>query len=450
MKLSTIAIVLFLTASLTDRSIAQESYWDETTEARNARMAWWRDARFGMFIHWGLYAIPAGEWEGGKNHAEWIRRTAKIPQETYDKFLGKFNPHQFDANAWVRMAKGAGMKYLVITSKHHDGFCLWPSELTDYDIASTPYQRDILGELKAACDDHGVEFCLYHSILDWRHPDYLPKLDWEKHRAEGADYNRYVAHLKGQLRELIERYDPGVLWFDGEWDDTWTHEMGKDLYGYVRGLKPDIIINNRVDKGRQGMQGLTKGEQYRGDFGTPEQEIPPTGLPGVDWESCMTMNGHWGYNRHDKNFKSTTDLVRKLIDIASKGGNFLLNVGPTASGEFPQESMDRLAAIGEWMQVNGESIYGTTASPCEQPAWGRLTRKDERLFLHIFDWPADGKLVVPVAAEVVACRLLTDEAQTFRVTKDQRGLIVHLNGEPSDSIATVLELTCQNTPVAID
>ncbi len=262
------------------------------------RMQWWRDARFGMFIHWGLYAIPAGEWNGSQKHAEWIRTTAEIPLETYDQFLQQFNPVKFDADAWARMAKDAGMKYIVITSKHHDGFCLWPSAHTDFDVDSTPFKRDIMGELKAACDKHGLVFCMYHSIMDWHHPDYLPRRKWEHDRStEGAQYDRYVAYMKAQLKELVERYDPGVLWFDGEWEDTWTHELGKDLYDYVRSLKPDIIINNRVDKGREGMQGMTKGDEFRGDFGTPEQEIPATGIPGVDWESCMTMNHHWGYNR---------------------------------------------------------------------------------------------------------------------------------------------------------
>ena len=307
----------------------------ESAAERDERMKWWREARFGLFIHWGLYAIPAGEWQGGKNHAEWIRTSAQIPLKEYDQFAEQFNPVKFDADAWARMAKEAGMKYIVITSKHHDGFCLWPSEQTEFDVTATPFNRDIMGELKAACDKHGLMFCMYHSIMDWHHPDYLPHRDWEQDRSsEGADYKQYVEYMKSQLKELVERYDPGMLWFDGEWEGTWTHEHGIALDNYVRGLKPEIIVNNRVDKGRKGMQGLTKEGDFRGDFGTPEQEIPATGVPGKDWESCMTMNNHWGYNKVDKHFKSTQDLVRKLIDIASKGGNFLLNVGPTAAGEF--------------------------------------------------------------------------------------------------------------------
>ncbi|MEC9307725.1 MAG: alpha-L-fucosidase, partial [Candidatus Neomarinimicrobiota bacterium] len=333
--------------------------------SNDERMAWWREARFGMFIHWGLYAIPAGEWEDNTNHAEWIRTTAQIPLEQYDKFVGEFNPVKFNADDWVRMARDAGMKYIVITSKHHDGFSLFNSKYTDYDIMSTPFQRDIMDELANSCRKYGLRICWYHSIMDWHHPDYLPRRSWEKDRGiEGADFDRYIAYMKNQLKELVENYgDIGVLWFDGEWEETWTHGYGQDLYEYVRSLQPNIIINNRGDIGRSGMQGLTRDGGYVGDFGTPEQEIPPMGLPGVDWETCMTMNDHWGYNKNNHNWKSATDLIQKLADIVSKGGNFLLNVGPTAEGLFPQPSIDRLAVIGRWMKLNGEAIHGTMASP---------------------------------------------------------------------------------------
>ena len=188
--------------------------------SNDERMAWWREARFGMFIHWGLYAIPAGEWEGNTNHAEWIRTTAQIPLEQYDKFVGEFNPVKFNADDWVRMARDAGMKYIVITSKHHDGFSLFNSKYTDYDIMSTPFQRDIMDELANACRKYGLRICWYHSIMDWHHPDYLPRRSWEKDRGiEGADFERYIAYMKNQLRELVENYgDIGVLWFDGEWE----------------------------------------------------------------------------------------------------------------------------------------------------------------------------------------------------------------------------------------
>src|SRR5687768_5897494 len=363
----------------------------ETKPQKDARMDWWREARFGMFIHWGLYSIPAGEWMGRDGHGEWIRETAQIPLEAYSRFLPKFNPYKFDAAKWVRIAKDAGMKYIVITSKHHDGFALYDSKVSDFDIMSTPFKRDVLKELAAECEKQDIRLCFYHSIMDWHHPDYLPRREWENDRATAnANFERYVQYMKDQLGELLTNYgNIGVLWFDGEWEGTWTHEQGASLYEFVRSKQPSIIVNNRVDKGREGMQGLTKSGGYLGDFGTPEQEIPATGIPGADWESCMTMNNNWGYNKNDNNWKSSEDLVQKLIDIASKGGNFLLNVGPTAEGLFPQASVDRLKQMGEWMKVNSESIYGTEASPFKKLTWGRCTQKtingNTRLYLHVFD-----------------------------------------------------------------
>jgi len=424
---------------------------------QDRRMEWWREARFGLFIHWGLYAIPAGEWRESTNHAEWIMHTARIPVDEYETFLARFNPVRFDADSWARMAKDAGMKYIVITSKHHDGFCLFDSAHTDYDVMSTPFKRDIMKELAAACARHGLRMCWYHSIMDWHHHDYLPRRPWEKRSAEGADFDRYVAHMKKQLSELAGNYgEIGVLWFDGEWEGTWNHDHGKDLYEYVRGLQPNIIINNRVDKGRGGMAGLTQEGKYCGDFGTPEQQIPATGLPGVDWETCMTMNNHWGYNKNDHNWKSTADLIRKLVDIASKGGNFLLNVGPTAEGLFPGPSMERLAAIGAWMKANGASIHGTTASPFESLPWGRCTVKAAEegktiLYLHVFDWPADGRLVVPALDnETERAHLLAQPASApLPVTREGNDVVIDLPAAAPDQHDSVVALTIRGRPVVI-
>lgn len=372
----------------------------ESQAPESERMAWWRAARFGMFIHWGLYTIPAGEWNGETDHAEWIRDTAHIPLPRYDQFATRFDPQQFDADAWVRAAKAAGMEYMVVTSKHHDGFCLFDSAHTQFDVAATPFGRDVIGELAEAARRHGLKFGLYYSIMDWHHPDYLPRRPWEENRpTEGADYERYVEYLKAQVEELLTRYGPlAVLWFDGQWEGTWKERHAREVATLVHELSPDTLINSRLTRGG-GPYGLEPGREL-GDFATPEQVIPETGLPGVDWESCMTMNDHWGYNRADENWKSAGELIQMLVDVASKGGNLLLNVGPTGSGAFPPEAEERLAAIGRWMRLHSEAIRGTSATPFPHLPWGRATARElaqgrTRLYLHVFDWPENASLRVP-------------------------------------------------------
>ena len=344
----------------------------------DSRMDWWRNAKFGMFIHWGLYAVPAGEYKGATNYGEWIMQEAQIPKEEYEKFAPQFNPLKFNADEWVSMAKNAGMKYIVITSKHHDGFCLWDSKVSDYDVIDrTPFKRDIMKELSDACKKHGVVFCMYHSIMDWHHPD-ENKTNIAKYREE---------YLKPQLKELVTKYDPGVLWFDGEWVEEWTEEQGQELYDWLRKLKPRLIINNRIGKGRNGMQGMSKGKAA-GDFGTPEQEILGT-KSDLDWESCMTMNDHWGYNKNDHNWKSTNQLIWNLVDVVAKGGNYLLNVGPTREGVFPDVSIDRLREIGEWTKANGESIYHTNTWDHYQEGDNiRFARNVQgEVFMYVNGWP---------------------------------------------------------------
>ena len=423
----------------------------ETPEQRAQRMKWFGEARFGLFIHWGLYAVPAGEYGGKTDHGEWIMQSARIPASQYEKYAGQFNPVKFDAHEWVRLAKEAGMKYLVITSKHHDGFGLFRSEMTDWCIKSTPFQRDPLKELAEACQAEGLKFCLYHSIMDWHHPDYEPRRDWNDTAKGTPNMDRYVDYLKGELKELLTNYGPlGILWFDGEWEKTWNRERGVDLYNFVRGLQPQIIVNNRVGNARAGMGGMDKGQGV-GDYGTPEQGIPPTGFgPGVFWESCMTMNNHWGYNKNDNHWKSSQELIRNLIDCSSKGGNYLLNVGPTAEGLFPEASIDRLRALGQWMKANGEAIYGTEAGPFKKLTWGRCTQKTDGqetiLYLHVYDWPADGKLLVPGLVNKPKSAGLLVAGKKLSARKTKEGVVIALPKEAPDNISTTIVLRVNGKP----
>jgi alpha-L-fucosidase len=411
------------------------------------RMEWFRESRFGMFIHFGLYSVGAGEWDGKpvgfgeyfgfRNPADW------------QTLLPKFNPEKFDADAVARAAKDAGMKYLVITSKHHDGFCLFDSKHTDFDVMSTPFKRDIIGELSAACRKHGLKFGFYYSIIDLHHPDYLPRPAFDPRPEEGRDFERYVGFMKDQLKELLTNYgEIDVVWFDGEWESSWTHERAKDMWDYIRGIDPDVLINNRIDKGRAGMQGINTAPHFLGDFGTPEQELVERN-PGEDWETCQTMNrkGNWGWRKDEADFFSPTELIRQVIACSSMGGNMLLNVGPKDDGTIPQTSAERLDAIGKWMAAHGESIHGSQASPYEKPpAWGTVTVKGEVMYCHVFERPADGVLIVPSppGAPVEAWALNDPAKASLNIGKlDDGSVTISISEVPVDPHATVIAIRFQ-------
>ncbi len=417
----------------------------------NQRMAWWRDARFGMFIHWGPYAVPGGERNGKicGGGAEWIMDKLDYTIEDYEKeVVGKFNPVKFDADKWVQIAKNAGMKYIVLTSKHHDGFALWDSEVSDYNIVKrTEFGRDVIKELSEACEKEGIVFCLYHSIVDWHHPQAQAPL-YPNYNAGQRDQSvvnpefpkYYENYLVPQVKELLTNYgDIGVVWFDGDWIADYTTEMGKEFYDIIREIQPNTIVNNRVDKGRLGMEGMDKEGDFAGDFGTPEQEIPATGIDS-DWESCMTMNGSWGYKPSDKKWKSSERLIQNLVDIVSKGGNFLLNVGPDGLGEFPPESIERLAAMGEWTKVNGEAIYGAKASPFARPEWGRYTSKQGLIYAHVFDWPEDKKIQIDKSLKVKRAYLLDDPNHDLKIKESDKGDYILLPENAPNEYASVIRV----------
>jgi alpha-L-fucosidase len=439
-----IAICAFLGAlsSAHQPAVAQQPPV-ESKEARDARMKWWREARFGMFIHWGVYSVPAGTYKGQqiKGIGEWIMLRAKIPLAEYKQFARQFNPVKYDPDAWAALAQEAGMKYIVITSKHHDGFALFDSKVTDWDVVdATPYGKDLIRPLAEAARRRGLKFGLYYSeAQDWTHPGgaksgYKDGDGWDP--AHKGSFDKYLDQIAvPQVREILANYKPDILWWDTP--HLMTPERAKKFLPLLAPY-PAIITNNRLGGG------------VKGDTDTPEQRIPATGIPGRDWETCMTMNNTWGYKSYDNNWKSTETLIRNLVDIASKGGNYLLNVGPTSEGLIPQPSVERLKAIGQWMKTNGESIYGTTASPCPRPAWGRITTKtvgqgadlagQTTLYLHVFDWPASGELAVPISNRVKACFLLADRSRQFQTTSGDKGLTVKLTGDAPDKICSVVVL----------
>jgi len=423
----------------------------EPKEQRDARMAWWREAKFGLFIHWGVYSVPAGFYHGKPipSIGEWIMLNAKIPMAEYQAFAREFNPVKFDADAWVKMAKNAGMKYIVITSKHHDGFAMFCSKVNKWNICdASPFGRDPLKELAAACRKYGVRLGFYYSqAQDWNNGGSAWIDKWDKAQEHSMD--DYIDQVAvPQVREILTNYGkdiPAVLWWDTPRD--MNYQRAAKLYKVAEELRPDLIQNNRL------------GGDFNGDTETPEQHIPPQGYPGRDWETCMTMNDTWGFKSDDHNWKSTETLIRNLCDIASKGGNYLLNVGPTSEGLIPQPSVQRLAAVGQWMRVNSEAIYGTGPTPFGAeagkfsetekdkkgnpkfiPAWEwRCTSKPGKIFLHIFKWPAGKFELPPLKGKITRAYLLADpKHRKLKLKQTAQGASITLPDKAPDTIASVV------------
>ncbi|HEY0677661.1 MAG TPA: alpha-L-fucosidase [Chitinophagaceae bacterium] len=440
----------------------------DTSQAN--RMKWWREARFGMFIHWGVYAVPAGTYNGQKINriGEWIMNRGKIPVREYQAFAKQFNPVFYNPDEWVRMAKEAGMKYIVITAKHHDGFALFNSAASKWDIVdATPYGKDLLKPLADACRKHGIKLGFYYShAQDWNNPGgaaarKVASEGWAN--PDSAKIDAYTAANTGhwdslqttrsmseyineiavpQVKELLTNYgDVAVFWWDTP--TGMTDEYAEKLAALLK-LQPMIITNDRL-----------KRPNFAGDYKTPEQRIPNLSeLDGKYWETCMTMNETWGYKSYANNWKSTETLVRNLIDIASKGGNYLLNVGPKADGTFPKESVDILKGMGEWMKINGESVYGTSASPLSPVPWGRITKKDGKnittLYLHVFEWPANGKIILTeLKNEVASAGILGGNSGKLKAKTASDGVVIDLPGSPVNKIATVIKLEVKGNVVPI-
>jgi alpha-L-fucosidase len=382
------------------------------------RTDWFLRDRFGMFIHWGLYAIPA--------RGEWVRSRERLSIEDYQPFFEEFNPINYDPKKWAKAAKAAGMKYAVITSKHHDGFCLFDSKLTDYKATNTPAGRDLIKEFVEAFREEGLKVGFYYSLLDWHHPDY-PAYNDRNHPMRGNEawrdkehnFDNYIEYFHGQVKELLTNYGKiDIMWFDFSYDDMAGEKWeATKLIQMVRSIQPDILIDNRLGDNRLG-GGLTSKnpEIWAGDFASPEQIIPAEGIVNeegrlIPWEACITMNNHWGYASADKDFKDPKLLIRALVECVSKGGNLLLNVGPDAKGEIPKESLDILAELGEWMRRNGDSIYNCGIADYPKPEWGRYTQNGKKLYAHILDRGIGAIGLLGLKGKIKKARLLADGSE---------------------------------------
>jgi len=452
-------ILLIISALISGSVFSQEKTTTKKLSDKE-RMKWWHEAKFGMFIHWGVYSQWAGVYHDNQQKrggAEWIMNRCKIPVAEYQEKAKDFNPVNYDPDAWVKMAKDAGMKYLIITAKHHDGFALFDSKASKWDVVdATKYGKDLLKPLAAACKKYGIKLGFYYSqAQDWNNPGgsaarKLMREGWpnpdstkidqytEQHKGhwdaaqETATFDEYIDKVSvPQVREILSNYgEVSVLWWDTP--TNMTDDAALKLQEALK-LQPNIITNDRL-----------KRPNFPGDTKTPEQKIPDQAeLAGQNWETCMTMNGSWGY-RDDNKWKPTELLIRNLVDIASKGGNYLLNIGPKPDGTFPEESIARLKTIGQWMNVNGEAIYATQASPFGLLPWGRCTKKEENgktiLYFSVFDWPTNGKLIVPGLTNQVVKASLLAGGKKIQTTASKEGLVLAVPATAPDAIASVVKV----------
>lgn len=392
---------------------------NQVVEARTERTKWYCDARFGMFIHWGLYSIPA--------RGEWVRSTERMPKEEYDQFFDEFTTENYDPKEWARLAKKAGMKYAVLTAKHHDGFCLYDTALTDFKSTNAPCKRDLVREFLDAFRAEGIRVGLYFSIIDWRHPDFPhygdkfhPMRDNEDFKGKVHDFDRYLTYMHGQVKELLTNYGHlDLMWFDFSYGpmncEKWK---ASELIEMVRSIQPHIVIDNRLEGSAENAGSIRtmNPTPYSGDFASPEQMVPPEGIRDeggspIPWEACITLNNNWGYAAHDYHYKSAKMVIHMLVECVSKNGNLILNVGPNAKGEIPKESVEILEEVGTWMKQNGKSIYGCGLSEFPKPEWGRFTQNGKKLYAHVMEEQAGAICLEKMAGMVDHMRLLKDGSE---------------------------------------
>ncbi len=396
-------------------------------------MVKWRDDRFGIMIHWGIYSVAGGWWNGKevKGAAEWIKAFAHVPNADYDQLVGQFNPTNYDPVAWAKLFKATGAKYVVITTKHHDGFCLWDSKFTDFDIAATPYKKDLIKPLAEALRAEGIDVGLYYSIIDWHNPDYRASL---KTPEDKIAYARYLVYLKNQVKELLTKFGPvTTIWFDGRWDSSYKSnpQTGQDLEAYCRSLSPGIVIGDRV-----------RAYDAMADYNSGYERKLPVTQPLTDWECCMTMTENaWGYHRTwtGNGWKTPGDICELLTRCAAMNGNFLINIGPKPDGSIRPEEVARLDRVGAWMKINHDAIYGAEAFPIKDlPEGIYATRKGDHVYLIAFRWPDTDKLKLAGVSIASASLLTADGAKPIAV--EGGNTLVGLPMESPDTIAAVLAL----------
>ncbi|MEM2884946.1 MAG: alpha-L-fucosidase [Thermoproteota archaeon] len=382
------------------------------------RMKWWVEARFGMFIHWGLYSILG--------RGEWVMHCERIPKGEYALLAKKFRPRRFDARNWVKLAKDAGMRYMVLTTRHHDGFCLWDSEVSDFTSAKTAAKRDFVAEYVEACRRAGMRIGFYYSLLDWRWPAY-----WNGPEKDPKGWEEFREYVHAQVRELMTKYGKiDILWYDGAWPHSPEAWRSDQLNAMVRSLQPEIIINNR--------SGLPE------DLDTPEQHIQGSSRP---WEACMTIDDlWWGYHPGDPNLKSPMQLVRNLVRCVAGNGNFLLNVGPMPDGTIPAAQATRLRAVGRWLRANGESIYGAGSAPFGQAHLGQVTAKGNIAYVHVMFWPGREMCVAGIKNKVLGARMLATGKKLPFEQKRDRLFVRGLPSKAPDPIDTVVAIELEGRP----